>query len=256
MISVITISNRPRNLIAAANQVRSQIVGDELEHVMVLDGVELNSELRREIEDHACSLVLVNAPPEPQRFIFEKFAALKNTGIHHASGQFIAFLDDDNEWLDNHLAILQDALWQHTAADFSYSWRSLLNADGSPHNVDGLYPWGWGCDITRRQALFRIQKEVGILEEGSNLAKDKYGFEFKGERFSCVDSGEFMFRRELLARISFKEEFSYTELLYGFCDDYLMGVTLLKAGATGVCTEQPTLRYYLGGNSQEDVHGN
>ena len=66
-----------------------------------------------------------------------------------------------------------------------------------------------------------------------------------------LSTGEWMFRRNLLDKIPFNGRFSYTEILYGFCDDYIYGSKLLSNNIKACATHKPTLRYYLGGNSQE-----
>lgn len=255
MISVITVSNRPGNLLRCAAQVRRQRVDTDVEHVIVVDGLELDPCLPEELQREGSCVSLVSAPSEPRRFVFEKLGALRNLGVRQSTGSLLAFLDDDNEWEDNHLASLEAVLRHNPDADFAYSWRTLLNRDGTPHLVRGLYPWGWGADLSRRKALFQIQHAAGILSEGSSLAKDQYGFVYEGRPYSCVDTSELLVRRSLFSRVRYREDYSYTEILYGFCDDYLFGIALLEAGAQGVCTELPTLRYYLGGSSQEGGNG-
>ena len=46
-------------------------------------------------------------------------AAARNVGIHYAQGPFIAFLDDDDEWLPNHLLTTLTALQSHAGIVFT-----------------------------------------------------------------------------------------------------------------------------------------
>ncbi len=45
----------------------------------------------------------------------------KNRGIEHSSGDYIAYLDDDNTWRPNHLAVLVEAIEADLSTDLVYS---------------------------------------------------------------------------------------------------------------------------------------
>lgn len=54
----------------------------------------------------------------------------KNVGVTHARGDYIAYLDDDNEWTPNHLSVLVSAIEEGDQwPDFVYG-RRLYVADG------------------------------------------------------------------------------------------------------------------------------
>ncbi|MGQ9720642.1 MAG: glycosyltransferase family 2 protein [Candidatus Jordarchaeum sp.] len=61
-------------------------------------------------------------------------AASRNVGINVSNGNYIAYLDDDDEWLPNHLSISPEILKSY---DFIYS-RTRLKKD------DGTLPWYGG----------------------------------------------------------------------------------------------------------------
>jgi hypothetical protein len=66
---------------------------------------------------------------------------------------------------------------------------------------------------------------------------------------TTVDASEWLWRRDVFLRVKFKERFSYWELLYDASDDDLFSVRFLEGGHRAICTEKPTLNYYLGGHS-------
>lgn len=245
MISIITVSNRPHLIDQCIAQVTKQDIDGEIEHIIILDGIEQKEDL-----NFSPIASIIYAPAQPERYIFEKVGVLRNLGIEKSHGDYVALLDDDNKWEKNHLSTLFHLLQENPQLEAAHSWRTLWNDDNTPHLVDGLYPWVLGGDKDRQKMLFNIQCHCGILAIGSNIVRDQYGFEYNDEVFSCVDTGEWLLARHILNIVRFKEHFSYTEILYGFCDDYLFGLDLLKNDVKVKTTEEPTLRYYLGGNSQ------
>ena len=56
----------------------------------------------------------------------------KNLGIRSSESELIAYLDDDNEWLPNHLEVLVRAL-DAEQADLVYAGREYRNDDTFPH---------------------------------------------------------------------------------------------------------------------------
>lgn len=254
MISVITVSNRPHLLQQCIAQVLKQDVSEKIEHIIVMDAVRLKEDVTGKLKTVSPNLSIFHCPEQPGRYIFEKVASLRNIAIDKSNSDYIAILDDDNLWEDNHLSTLYNMLQDYPECEAAYSWRTLWNSDGTPHIVDDLYPWVLGGDVNRQKILFEIQSKAQILTPGSNLIRDKYGFKYNGDIFSCVDTGEWLLRRKLFDKVRFKEHFSYTEVLYGFCDDYLFGCDLLTSHIHVKPTEKATLRYFLGGNSQHYGH--
>jgi len=252
--TVVTISNRPHNLPRCVEQVNDQDTDEILEHIMVLDGVTLSPDEKQQLFDTSsrAQLRIIERPAQLERHIWERLGALRNHGIRCAAGDLIALLDDDNELEPAHLSSGAKVLRRDPRCDATHSWRTLWTESGEQHLVDdGLYPWVLGGDRKRQMLMFEIQVAAGILTPGSPIVRDRYDFDGPdGERACCVDTGEWVFRKETILKCPFVERFTYTETLFGMTDDYLLGCRMLEAGIRVIPIERPTLRYFLGGNSQ------
>lgn len=70
----------------------------------------------------------------------------RNIGIKLAKGQWIAFLDSDDIWYENHLKNLMAHLAANTKADMVYGAQRFVDENGEPtalmHQQD-YYPEGW-----------------------------------------------------------------------------------------------------------------
>jgi len=97
----------------------------DIEHVVVSDG-----------PDRALALVLAGdtwrRPRKTRPLVFDQLpehlngtvdygARARNRGAQIATGDYIAYLDDDNAYRPQHLQVLADALDAHPDAEFAYS---------------------------------------------------------------------------------------------------------------------------------------
>jgi len=243
-VTVVTVSNRPHRIAHALAQVDGQDLSrDAIEHLVVLDGIEAPTGVAQ-----GALATFVPGNAEASAYRFERLGALRNLGIELANGDTVALLDDDNDWTPDHLPSLLGVLDRNPDLAAVHSWRELWR-QGQPHPVD-TYPWVLGGDEERQRVLFDAQVSAGILRLGDHRARDRHGFPCRGQLFSCVDAGEWLVRRSLFRDIPFSAPWTYTELLYGYCDDYRFARRLLEANVAVGCSEQFTLRYSLGGGSQ------
>jgi glycosyltransferase involved in cell wall biosynthesis len=108
----------------------------------------LESVLSQTYEDLECIVVDDCSPENKSREIIKSFddsrlsylrhkenkglAAARNTGIEHSDGEFVAFLDDDDQWYKNKLA-KQISLFKNLGPDYGlvYCWMNICDDDGN-----------------------------------------------------------------------------------------------------------------------------
>jgi len=120
---IIPTCNRPDLLPRAIKSVLSQIYQD-FEIIVVDDGDKRSAEnVVRQFNDERIKYI---------KHVERKGgAAARNTGIKAAQGEFIAFLDDDDEWLPKKLEI-QMRQFENTPNDVGFCFSAIINinADG------------------------------------------------------------------------------------------------------------------------------
>lgn len=128
---VIPTYNRPQRVLEAIESVLSQSYKD-FEIVVVNDGstsdysaVEIACKRERKI-----------------KYVFQDnqyLAAARNTGMQNASGEFICFLDDDDEFLPNHLEVLHKHILLHHNLEALYHTRTVIKShDGSIDKLEEI----------------------------------------------------------------------------------------------------------------------
>ena len=124
---VIATHNRPELLRVAVDSALSQDYAGPIEVVVVFDQSEPDLTLQREA-DHRVVRVVANTERTPG------LAGARNTGILAAGGDFVAFCDDDDEWLPAKIRLQLDEL-ERVGAMTAVTGITVLYADRSVDRV-------------------------------------------------------------------------------------------------------------------------
>jgi glycosyltransferase involved in cell wall biosynthesis len=123
--------------------------------------------------------------------------AARNTGAEQSAGELIAFLDDDDVWLEEHLALHVEAHRRHPDAGVTYSQGRL--ADSQLRPVTDAYPRpplpsGWIEEYT----------STASLQQANTLVVKRSAFEAVGGfDESLLDTEDLDFVERLSARFPF-----------------------------------------------------
>lgn len=176
-----------------------------------------------------------------------RIAAKRNAGVRAASGSLIAHLDDDNEWLPNHLSSLV-AVLTASKAPAAYSWRSLHWPDGRPF-VEPLYPWIKVPDLATSAYVHSELVRLGVVTVGQPGFRDSL-VNATGVPILSVDSSEWLMTRKFAIEFPYVEQLDFRSVSHSLSDDFLFCRKLVESGVNGIVeSREYTLRYYLGGRS-------
>lgn len=268
-IGVVTVTRgRPQLLRRAMASVYEQDYDGLIEHVIVIDDedpetvaaasaaptrpglrVTVHQEPRPEAER--------DEPPGDKRRVYPRLSRLFNTGARVSSADWIAFLDDDNEYEPHHLSSLLACAREH-GAQVAHSGRTMWYADGSPYLEEA---WHTVDDPVEAARIYEVMCDKGVRVRGTNILLDRADPRRPGDPFhtssviqpedpvALVDQSVWLVRRELLLRLPIPETFTEAEHEANTAPDDKLLRTLQDNDVPIVSTRQPTVRYYLGGVS-------
>jgi len=172
-------------------------------------------------------------------------ARLRNYGVRLATGEYVAFLDDDNEYEPDHLAgLMQTIRAKGTVGAFSY--RKILMPNGEPY-LRKKYPWP-RTGFSPEQ-LWQYFCDRSVVTEGSCIFRDILGY--KDEDIITVDTSEWLLPKWVYQKYPFHEHYTAEERRKLRGEDYLFAEDILRSGLPIEKSEWPTLKYYLGGYSND-----
>jgi glycosyltransferase involved in cell wall biosynthesis len=270
-IGVVTLTRRRPDLLRRAMaSVYAQDYAGEIEHVIVVDDdaasvlVVRDSPVRRGLRLRAH---LVRRPPaerdEPpgdRRRVYPRLSRLFNAGVRVSSATWVAFLDDDNEYEPDHLSSLV-ACAVANGANAVHSGRTMLWPDGSPYRRE---VWHTVADPEEGARIFQLMCDRGVWVRGTNTLLDRAdpvrttslrpsSVVRDDDPVLLVDQSVWLIRRELLLRVPIPETFTDQEHTMNTAPDDKLLAVLLDAGVPIFSTRRPTVRYYLGGVSNNHL---
>lgn len=240
-LSVLTVTRRATTLARCLQSVARQDYTGRLEHLILVD------DLPETAHDLSSSprlppwTTVINVPRSAlDRDGPARLGALRNQAVSMARHDFIVFLDDDNSWDSEHLRTLCIAL-QGGEYDMAHTQRSLYANDGQPY-LRAEFPWA--RDRATRKEIYERYVDLGVVTPGDNTFRDRMGLPD-----SSVDLGEWLLRRDLLREHPFVSTYNEDDWNHIRVEDRKLAEDIAGAGASVATTQRPTLRYYLGGYS-------
>ncbi len=163
----------------------------------------------------------------------------RNTGILKASGQYIAFLDSDDEWLENHLSDGMRFLDGHPEIDVLFGNFEVVEHETNRH----LFTW-----FDQKRTLLSL--DALEIEEGFHSIQDNLFIALVKESSFHVSSA--IIRQDVCKNTLFNESSCSSE-------DRDFAIRLdRRSGAAFAYRDEPTHIYYrhptslTGGNGLED----
>lgn len=152
----------------------------------------------------------------------------KNVATWHAKGDYIAYLDDDNEWTDDHLEVLVAAIEEGTVwPDFTYGRRTYIIDEG----------------YEPTQALFEGDSSlVEFNEEGVKRLAE-------GPQANFIDTSDALIAKGAMWRLQLATEQMWNESYRRFADWELFCRGVHFAGWRGKAVDKIVQRYHWHGKN-------
>ena len=248
-VTVVTISRRrPELLRRCMRSVESQDYTGTVKHLIVVDDCARTMAFLAQESQRNGNLRCVLAKRAPTESSGPpRLARLRNYAVTLVDTIWIGFLDDDNEYEANHIASLVDHA-ATTGCPAVHSHRQILCFEGGPFLEQR---WPWCRDPKQAEERYRELVEKGVMRRASNVVRDRVDVSPDGSGIMLVDTNVWLIKTEVLLRVKFPDQFSYQDWLDNLAEDDKLVEALVFAGIKIACSEQPSLKYYLGGYSND-----
>lgn len=175
-----------------------------------------------------------------------RLATLRTLGLEDVRTEWCGYLDDDNEFEVSHYSKLLSCL-ASSGSPAAHSWRSLWAHDGIPFILTDIHPW---CrDPNLAANLFIQYRNAGIYEAGSNIVRDRVVPGRRSE--SMVDMSEWLFETEFIREVGFVKDYNAEDRESSRAEDSKLLDEIVARHLAIPSTSKPTLRYYMGGYSND-----
>ena len=248
-VTVLTVTRgRPDLLQRCIESVKQQDY-TKVRHLILIDGCDESYEALRQqqISDETLTWFLRSRAIH-ERSGPEHLAHLRNLMIRMATSHWVCFLDDDNEYEPNHISELIGCA-HRTGSLAVHSWTQLFYFDGTPY-LEQRWPWCREDKLAGERYREMVQR--GSVSPGSNiLCEGVHNFPYR-----CVDTSAWMLHRGVFCDNPMTASFSYEEWKANKAEDDKLMAYMLKKKIPIVCNRKASLRYYLGGysNNHDEVY--
>ena len=174
----------------------------------------------------------------------KRLAQLREAALEYLSTPWCAYLDDDNELEPDHYSSLLICV-EKKNLPVVHSWRSLWSRNGQSYNLRNIHPWCRSSIIGKK--LFEQYRLAGIYKVNSNIVRDQVVP--LNREISMVDMSEWLFKTDFLKKLCFAKTYSTEDWVYSRTEDSKLLDDIVKLGIKVPCNRKATLRYYLGGYS-------
>jgi len=247
-ITVITLTRgRPNLLLRAINSVHAQQCSVPIDHFIAIDDCEETRLMLSQKKDLPANLSWnFIARRQSDTSGPGRSAVIRNQYVRQqVNATWISFLDDDNEFEPNHLESLLLCA-RKSGCRAVHSWLKMFYPDGRPF-IEERDPWT--CDEEMARIVYHAMVAKGVCVPGTNIFRDRADPLDVSDPVRSVDTGEWLFTRQLLMEIPFPEGYSEKDWYEMQTEDDKLLDRLIEFGEPIACSRQPTLKYYLGGYS-------
>ncbi len=267
-IGVLTLTRRRPDLLRrrALASVYAQDHPGEIVHVVIVDDDPATVPVVRAAPTRPGLRVVPFPVPRPpaeaderpgdRRGSYPRLSRLLNLAARACRTDWLAVLDDDNEYEPDHLSSLLACAEAHSAPAV-HSGRQLFTADGEPYTAP---LWHTVADPAEAARIHRLMCERGVRVPGTNVLLDRAdpvrsvtlrpsSVIRPEDPVQLVDQNVWLVRRGLMLACPWPETFSEEDHASNAAPDDKFLLALLVRGVRLVSTGRPTVRYYLGGMS-------
>lgn len=258
-VAVITITrNRGDSLFRCLESVSRQTYAGHIEHIVVGDDSAVLVSRASSIKGQYPCVVLKNVRTQDRAeefmpvYVPSRLAFLRNVGLDLACADLICYLDDDNTYDPDHIDTLVGTIESEPGIDVAYSWRRLVNEDGTPF-VSDQYPWTPEARLAysqRELATFIFDELVagGVRTRGSADVHDTL-VDSRGQKVYTVDTNELMIRSHLHRQFRNVVFYEWREMVGDYSDDYAWVKRRHEAGTQFMASSHVSVNYTIGGVS-------
>lgn len=266
-VTVVTLTRKRIPLLKRAiNSVRAQDYPGAIHHLILVDNCPASKEFLASLPTYPNRPLIALEPPssihpeaafgDTVSSVYPRIARMTNFGVSTAQSEWVALLDDDNEFESNHVSSLLTCA-SRSKCDAVHAGRKVYNADGTPYLIQ-QFPWA--VTLSDRVRIYSLLCTRGVWARGTNVLLDRAGPAGLGpfrnstvvrdhDAIFLVDTSVWLIRRTLLLEIPIPSIFSAVDLADSTAPDDKLLAAFLEAGVRIAATGLPTLRYYLGGIS-------